>query len=129
MILDKGGVKMEKYKLGEKQKQLADLIWENEPLSSRTLVELCAEVFDWKRTTTYTMLKILCERGIFENRDATIHSLISREDFETKQGEEFLQESFGGSLPRFLAAFTRQNRLSQKDIDELQKLIDEHKEG
>lgn len=120
---------MEKYKLGEKQKQMADLIWEHEPLSSRELVELCAQRFNWKRTTTYTMLKILCERGIFENQDSTVRSLISREGFEAEQGEEFLQESFGGSLPRFLAAFTRKNKLSSKDIDELQRLIDEHKEG
>ncbi len=120
---------MEKYKLGEKQRQMADLIWDHEPLSSRELVELCALKFNWKRTTTYTMLKILCERGIFENQEAIVRSLISREDFEAEQGDEFLQESFGGSLPRFVAAFTRKNKLSQRDIEELQRLINEHKEG
>ena len=120
---------MEKWKLGDKQRQMADLIWDNEPLSSRELVELCAACFDWKRTTTYTMLKILCERGLFENKDSVVRAFISREDFEAQQGEDFLQESFGGSLPRFLAAFTRKNKLSQGDIAELQRLIDEHKEG
>lgn len=120
---------MEKFKLGDKQRQMAELIWEHEPLSSRELVELCADRFNWKRTTTYTMLKILCERGIFENKDAVVYALIKREDFEAQQGEEFLQESFGGSLPRFVAAFTRKNKLSQGDIEELQRLINEHKEG
>lgn len=120
---------MENYKLGEKQRELAELIWEKEPLPSKQLVELCGERFAWKRSTTYTMLKILCERGIFVNEESTIRSLISREEFQSRQGEEFLRESFGGSLPRFLAAFSRKNKLSEKDIAELQRLIDEHKEG
>lgn len=117
------------YRLGEKQRQMAELLWEREPLSSRAVVELCAQRFDWKRTTTYTMLKTLCERGLFINEDATVRALISREEFEAKQGEEFLEESFGGSLPRFVAAFSRRNRLSETDIRELQKLIDEYEEG
>lgn len=120
---------MERYKLGEMEHRLADLIWEHEPISSRTLTELCGDAFDWKRTTTYTMLKRLCERNIFENQSGTVVALISQNEFQAAQGEQFLNETFGGSLPQFFAAFTRRNRLSEKDINELRRLIDEHKEG
>lgn len=119
---------MERFKLGEMERRLADLIWENEPVSSRTLTELCTGAFEWKRTTTYTMLKRLCDRGIFQNRNGTVVSLMSKNEFLAAQGEQFINESFGGSLPRFIAAFTRQNRLSAVEIEELQRLIDEHRE-
>lgn len=120
---------MHTYQLGEKQQQFADIIWDNAPVSSRALAELCAGALGWKRTTTYTMLKGLCDKGIFENRGGTVVSLMSREDFAAAQGKEFLCESFGGSLPRFLTAFTRKNKLSDSDVAELQKLIDEYREG
>ncbi|KPU43556.1 penicillinase repressor [Oxobacter pfennigii] len=120
---------MEQYKLGEMEQRLADLIWANEPISSRTLTELCADAFNWKRTTTYTMLKRLCERNIFENQNGTVISLMSKNEFQAAQGEQFIKETFGGSLPKFFAAFTRRNKLSDKEINELQRLIDEHKEG
>lgn len=119
---------MERFKLGEMERRLGDLIWENEPVSSRTLTELCADAFEWKRTTTYTMLKRLCDRGIFQNRNGTVVSLMSKNEFLAAQGEQFINESFGGSLPRFIAAFTRRNRLSAVEIEELQRLIDEHRE-
>lgn len=119
---------MEPYKLGELEQKFADIIWENEPVSSRALTELCAEAFEWKRTTTYTMLKRLCDRGIFRNNGGTVTSLMSKAEFGAAQGEQFLNESFGGSLPKFLAAFTRRNKLSDKEINEIKKLIDEHKE-
>lgn len=119
---------MEQYKLGEMEQRLADLIWANQPLSSRTLTELCAEAFAWKRTTTYTMLKRLCERGIFENQKGTVRALMSKNEFGAALGEEFLGQAFGGSLPQFLAAFTRRNKLSPKDIGEIERLISEHKE-
>ncbi len=95
---------------------------------TRELVELCAGEFSWKRTTTYTMLKRLCQRGIFENQGGMIKVLISREDFHAAQGEEFLKESFDGSLPHFLAAFTRRRALSSREIQEIRKLIDEFDE-
>lgn len=119
---------MEKYKLGEMEQRLAELIWGNEPMSTKRLTELCAEAFEWKRTTTYTMLKRLCERGIFENNGGTVTALISREDFYANKGEMFLEENFNGSLPMFLAAFTRRKKLSEREIVEIQKLIDEYKE-
>ena len=119
---------MEKYKLGEMEQKFADLIWENEPLSSRALTKLCEKAFSWKRTTTYTMLKRLCEREIFQNESGTVTSLMSKSEFGAAQGEQFLTETFDGSLPRFLAAFTRRKKLSEKEIKEIQKLIDDHRE-
>lgn len=120
---------MEQYKLGEMEQRFADLIWANEPISSRALTELCAEAFSWKRTTTYTMLKRLCERNIFENQSGTVVALMSKSEFQAAQGEQFINETFGGSLPQFFAAFTRRNKLSEREINELQRLINEHKEG
>ena len=119
---------MKKYKLGEMEQKFADLIWENEPVSSRALTELCEKAFSWKRTTTYTMLKRLCEREIFQNDSGTVTSLMSKSEFGAAQGEQFLTETFDGSLPRFLAAFTRRKKLSEKEIKEIQKLIDDHRE-
>ena len=119
---------MEQFKLGEMEKRFADLIWNHEPVSSRTLTELCAEAFNWKRTTTYTMLKRLCDRGIFQNQNSKVSALMSKEDFQTGQGRQFLKETFDGSFPQFFAAFTRRNKLSEKEINEIQRLIDEHKE-
>jgi BlaI family penicillinase repressor len=120
---------MEPFKLGEMEQRFAELIWDHEPVSSRTLTELCAEAFDWKRTTTYTMLRRLCDRGLFQNDKGTVSALMSRSDFQAGQGEQFLNETFDGSLPQFFAAFTRRKKLSNKEIVEIQRLIDEHKEG
>ena len=119
---------MEPYKLGEMEQRFADLIWEHEPVASRRLTELCGEAFGWKRTTTYTMLKRLCERGIFETAGGIVSARMSKEEFGAAQGEQFLAETFGGSLPQFFAAFTRRKKLSREEIDELQSLIDAHKE-
>ena len=115
---------MEPYKLGEMEGRLAELIWEHEPVSTRKLVELCGDAFDWKRTTTYTMLKRLCQRGIFSAENGTVTALLSREEFQGAQGEQFLEETFGGSLPKFLAAFARRRALSAEEIREIQSLID-----
>lgn len=119
---------MKNYKLGEMEQRFADLIWEQEPISSRTLTELCTEAFDWKRTTTYTMLKRLCDRGIFQNNSGLVSSLLSKHEFGAVQGEQFLKESFNGSLPQFIAAFTNLKKLSDKEITEIQQLINNHKE-
>lgn len=120
---------MEPYKLGEMEQKFAALIWANAPVSSRTLTELCQAAFAWKRTTTYTMLKRLCQRGIFENSGGTVTARMSRDEFGAAQGEAFLHEAFHGSLPQFLAAFTRRKKLSPAEIDVIQQLIDEHQEG
>ncbi|MBC8571395.1 BlaI/MecI/CopY family transcriptional regulator [Zongyangia hominis] len=120
---------MDRYKLGEMEQKFADLIWEHAPVSSGELVRLCQKEFDWKKSTTYTMLKRLCERQIFENQGGTVVALIPRQDFRAMQGERFLQETFGGSLPQFLAAFTRRNRLSDQEVLEIERLIENHREG
>lgn len=120
---------MEAYKLGEMEQKFADLIWEREPIASGELAKLCKEAFGWKRTTMYTMLKRLCLRGIFKNEDGVVCALMTREEFLAAQGEQFLEEHFDGSLPRFLTAFSRRKRLSGREIAELKKLIEEYEEG
>lgn len=120
---------MERYKLGEKEQRFADLIWEHAPIATGELVTLCEEAFDWKRTTTYTMLKRLCVRQMFVNEDGMVKALMTREEFLTAQGQQFLDAAFGGSLPRFVAAFTRRRRLSGSEIEELRRLINDYGEG
>ena len=115
---------MADYKLGEVESVFADIIWSNEPLSSRRLAELAQERLNWKRTTTYTVLKRLCDRELFQNVDSTVTSLVSREEFYARQSEQFVEETFHGSLPAFLAAFGSRKQLSDAEIDELQKVID-----
>ena len=115
---------MADYKLGEIETIFADIIWDNEPLSSRRLAELALERLDWKRTTTYTILKRLCDRELFQNDAGTVTSLVSREEFYARQSEIFVEETFHGSLPAFLAAFGSRKKLSDSEIDELQKVID-----
>lgn len=119
---------MKQYQLGEMEQRFADLIWQHAPISSGELVKLCERELQWKKSTTYTMLKRLCDRNIFENQGGTVIPLMTKEDFSAAQGEQFLSETFDGSLPRFFAAFTRRNKLSEKEIQELQQLIDEHQE-
>ncbi len=119
---------MEQYKLGEMEQKFADIIWANEPVTSRKLTELCESEFLWKRTTTYTMLKRLCDRGIFANNSGTVTALMSKTEFGAAQGEQFLEDAFNGSLPQFLAAFTRRKKLTTKEIADIQRLIDNHKE-
>lgn len=115
---------MIEYKLGEVESRFADIIWANEPLSSRRLAELAEEELTWKRTTTYTILKRLCDRGLFQNNGGTVTSCLSRQEFYAVQSEKFVEETFDGSLPAFLAAFGSRKQLSSSEIDELQKLID-----
>ena len=115
---------MAEYKLGEIVTIFADIIWDNEPVSSRRLTELAEERLNWKRTTTYTILKRLCDRELFQNEGGKVTSLVSREEFYARQSEMFVEETFKGSLPAFLAAFGSRKKLSEAEIDELQKVID-----
>lgn len=112
------------YRLGIVEAQFADIVWENEPLTSRELVELCSEKLEWKKSTTYTVLKKFCEREIFQNQNGTVTSLLSKNEFYALQSEQVVEESFDGSLPAFVAAFTRNKKLTEKEIREIQKLID-----
>ena len=112
-------------KMGAVESRFADMIWSNEPVSSTELVRMTAENLEWKKSTTYTVLKRLCERGIFQNRDGVVTSLLSRDEFYALQSEKFVEETFSGSLPAFLAAFTTRKKLSEQEIAELQALIDQ----
>ncbi|MCI6568043.1 MAG: BlaI/MecI/CopY family transcriptional regulator [Dysosmobacter sp.] len=116
---------MSELRMGAIESRFADMIWENEPIPSPELVKLAERELSWKKSTTYTVLKRLCERGIFRNQGGIVTSLISRRDFYAVQSEKFVEETFSGSLPAFLAAFTTRKKLSQEEIDELQALIDQ----
>lgn len=115
---------MDERKLGVIEARFADLIWQNEPLSSGTLVRLCGEELGWKKSTTYTVLKKLCQRGIFRNEGGEVTSLISREDFFAAQSRRFVEESFDGSLPAFIAAFAAGKGLSPNEIAQIRAMID-----
>lgn len=117
---------MTDYKLGEVESHFADIIWENEPLTTKELVVLCEERLHWKRTTTYTVLKKLSEHGIFQMRERQVTSLISREDYYAGRSKQFVAETFHGSLPAFIAAFTRQKALTAEEVSEIQKIIDNY---
>ena len=115
-------------KLGAVETRFADLIWQHAPLSSGELVKLCEAELDWKKSTTYTVLKKLCERGLFENRNGTVIARMEREEFYALQSEQFVEEAFDGSLPAFLAAFTQRKKLSPKEVAEIRRMIDSYKE-
>ncbi|HIT31238.1 MAG TPA: BlaI/MecI/CopY family transcriptional regulator [Candidatus Enterenecus stercoripullorum] len=115
---------MAEWRMGLIESRFADLIWSNEPLTSTQLVKLAGEALGWKKSTTYTVLKRLCQRGIFQNQNGTVTSLLSRQEFQARQSEEFIADSFGGSLPAFLTSFTTRKKLSQEEIVQLQELID-----
>ena len=119
---------MEQYKLGDMELKFAKLIWAHAPIRSGELTKLCQEAFGWKRTTSYTMLKRLCDRQMFVNEKGTVSALMTEEEFRDAQGEQFVNETFNGSLPRFIAAFSKRKRLSSCEIMELKKLIDEYEE-
>ncbi|MDE6883977.1 MAG: BlaI/MecI/CopY family transcriptional regulator [Lachnospiraceae bacterium] len=116
---------MKEYRLAETEARFAELIWQREPISSPELVRLCEKEFKWKKSTTYTVLKKLCDRGIFRNEKAVVTSLISREEFFSYKSRKFVEDSFGGSIPRFLAAFMGGKKLTAQEAEEIKKLIDD----
>lgn len=111
-------------KLGIVEMQFAELIWAREPIASGELVKLCEKELNWKKSTTYTVLKKLCERGIFQNNDGVVTSLLTRDEFNAVQSEKFVEDTFEGSLPAFLAAFTSRKQLSKEEAEEIRRLID-----
>ena len=120
---------MDDLRLGVVESRFADIIWANEPLSSRELVKRCEAELNWKKPTTYTVLRKLCERGIFRNEDSVVTSRISRAEFCAMQSEKFVEDTFDGSLPAFLAAFTTRKSLSEKEIAQIRSMIDAIGEG
>lgn len=116
---------MDKTTLGAVESRFADLIWANAPMTTAELIALAKEALDWKRTTTYTVLKRLCERGLFDLTDGTVTAVISRAEFYERQSREYVQSAFDGSLPAFVAAFSRSRKLKPEEVEALQRLIDE----
>ncbi len=120
---------MDDLRLGVVEARFADIVWQHEPLASGELVRLCQQELEWKKSTTYTVLRKLCDRGIFRNEDGQVTSLISRDEFYAAQSRRFVEQTFDGSLPAFLAAFTGGRALSDQEIADIQRIIDAHKEG
>lgn len=118
---------MEDYTLGAIESRFAEIVWEHAPLSTAELIHLCEQQLGWKRTTTYTVLKKFSKRGIFDNQNGTVIVRITKEEFYARQSECYVEHSFHGSLPGFVAAFTSRRKLSEKEIEELQQIIDQNK--
>ena len=115
---------MEVLRMGPAETQFAEIIWKEEPISSGTLSKRAEEVLNWKKTTSFTVLKRLCDRGIFQNQKGIVTSLISREEFYARHSEQYVQETFGGSLPAFIAAFSTRKKLTEREVEEMQRLIE-----
>lgn len=120
---------MQELHLCESEYRFLCVIWEDEPLRSHELVTRCAEQLSWKKSTTYTMLKKLCDRGFVENRDSTVRSLVAKSAVQSFESDRVVARAFDGSLPCFLAAFLGGKKISDAEAEELKRLIDEHKEG
>ena len=116
---------MEQYKLFDAEFKFVSLVWENEPINSTELVRLCADNLGWKKSTTYTVLKKLIDRGILRNSEAIVTALVKREDVQRYESNAVVEKSFGGSLPKFLTAFLDERQLTEQEIAELKKIIEE----
>ena len=116
---------MNDYKLGEIERRFADIVWDNEPLSSGQLTQLCAQRLDWKKSTTYTVLKNLCNEGIFQNENAVVVSKISQEQYLEQESTQIVNNRFDGSISKFVTAFAKRKKLSEKQIEELKKIIED----
>ena len=117
-------MKSKSMQMGDLERRFADIIWDNEPISSSELSKISEEVLGWKKTTSFTVLHRLQEKGIFKNVRGTVTSLMSKEEFKAIQSEQFVTDQFEGSLPAFIAAFSSRQALTEKDVRELQRIID-----
>lgn len=115
------------YIMTETEQQFAEIIWDNEPLRSGQLVKLASQKLNWKKSTTYTVLRKLCEKGIFKNEDTVVKAVISKEEYVRRKGEIYLEEHYNGSLPKFVAAFMDKKKLKRSEIEELAKMIEAYK--
>ena len=116
-------------KIHESEYRLCLLLWEREPITAVELARLSQEALGWKRTTTYTVIKRLCDRGVLKNENGTVTALVSKEDAQAGEINQLMESKFEGSLPAFLAAFTRRQQLSQEDLEEVQAMIDRIRKG
>lgn len=120
---------MESYELGAVQSRFAEIIWEHAPISSPELVKLCGEELGWKKSTTYTVLKKLCEKGLFMNEDGVVSALISKDEFNSRRSRFFVEETFSGSLPAFFASFISGKPISDEEAEEIRRMIDSFSKG
>lgn len=120
---------MEIPKIHESEYRFCLILWEHEPVTAVELVKLCQEQLGWKRTTTYTVIKRLGERGVLKNENGKITSLVSKDEAQANEIEELLEKKFEGSLPSFIAAFTKHQKMSEKELDEVQRMIDRIRKG
>lgn len=118
---------MKSIELAAVQERFADIVWANEPIASGDLVKVCEKELNWKKPTTYTVLRKLCEKGLLQNVDGIVSSLISKDEFYSAKSKQIIEDSYAGSLPAFIAAFTSHKKLSKKEVDEIQKMIDTFK--
>lgn len=116
------------YIMTEAENLLAELIWEKEPIGSGDLVKLASQRLGWKKSTTYTVLRKICENDIFQNKAAVVTSKIAKDEYTRRKGERYLDENYNGSLPNFVAAFLKRKKLSKNEIEELVTLIEEYKD-
>ena len=116
--------------IGEVQERFANLVWDHEPIPSGQLVKLCEQELNWKKPTTYTVLRKLCEKGLFKNENGLVSVVMTQEQFYAARSEQFVEDAFDGSLPAFITAFTSRKKLSVAEVDEIQRMIDTfRKEG
>ncbi len=121
------GFIMKDFELGAIQERFADIVWAHEPITSGDLAKICEKELGWKRPTTYTVLRKLCEKGLLQNKDGTVTSLVSHEDFYSVKSEQIIEDSYSGSLPAFVASFISRKTISAEEADEIQKMIDSFK--
>ena len=127
--LEKGEINMDTPKVFESEYRFCLILWEHEPIKSSELVNLCKEQLGWKPTTTYTVIKRLSERGVLKNENTIVSSLVSKDEVQASEINEMVEKTFEGSLPAFIAAFTKHRKISEKEIDEVQKMIDRYRKG
>lgn len=120
---------METPKIFESEYRFCLIMWEHEPVTASALVKLCQEQLGWKRTTTYTVIKRLGERGVLKNEDGTVSALVSKDQAQASEIDELVEKKFEGSMPAFVAAFTKHQDLSEKDLDEMQQMINRIRKG
>ena len=127
--LEEGEINMDTPKVFESEYRFCLILWEHEPIKSSELVNLCKEQLGWKPTTTYTVIKRLSERGVLKNENTIVSSLVSKDEVQASEINEMVEKTFEGSLPAFVAAFTKHQKISEKEIDEVQKMIDRYRKG
>ena len=127
--LEKGEPDMETPKVFESEYRFCLILWENEPIKSGELVNLCREQLGWKPTTTYTVIKRLSERGVLKNENSVVSALVTKDEVQAAEINEMVEKTFEGSLPAFIAAFTKHQKMTEKELDAVQAMIDRYRKG